>query len=107
MSFFDWNGDGKKDWQDDFLEYGAYRYSTKNMNDDDDDDNFFDDDDDDDNFFDDDDDDFWDDYDNDETDYFTPATNNVSDESTLQDIGCGGLIVFAIFLIIILIYLNV
>ena len=25
MAFFDWNGDGKKDWQDDFIEYQIYK----------------------------------------------------------------------------------
>ena len=30
MSFFDWNKDGKKDVQDDFIEYNIYKQSTQN-----------------------------------------------------------------------------
>lgn len=32
MAFYDWNRDGKKDAQDDFLEYNIYKESTKNTN---------------------------------------------------------------------------
>lgn len=33
MAFFDWNGDGKKDFTDDFIEYQVYKQSTsKNYN---------------------------------------------------------------------------
>ena len=28
MAFFDWNHDGKKDVQDDFIEYNIYKEST-------------------------------------------------------------------------------
>lgn len=37
MAFFDWNHDGKKDWQDDYIEYNIYKECTK-----DDDENIFD-----------------------------------------------------------------
>ena len=30
MAFFDWNKDGKKDVQDDFIEYNIYKQSTQN-----------------------------------------------------------------------------
>ena len=32
MAFYDWNHDGKKDWQDDFYEYQIYEESTKDSN---------------------------------------------------------------------------
>lgn len=32
MAFFDWNKDGKKDVQDDFIEYNIYKQSTQNNN---------------------------------------------------------------------------
>lgn len=32
MAFFDWNGNGKKDLQDDFIEYNIYKQSTQNNN---------------------------------------------------------------------------
>ena len=38
MAFFDWNQDGKKDWQDDFLEYNIYKECTKEDDEEDDDD---------------------------------------------------------------------
>jgi len=28
MAFYDWNKYGKKDWQDDFIEYNIYKDST-------------------------------------------------------------------------------
>ena len=28
MAFYDWNGDGKKDFTDDFIEYNVYKNST-------------------------------------------------------------------------------
>ena len=35
MAFYDWNGDGKKDFTDDFIEYQVYKQSTsKNTNND-------------------------------------------------------------------------
>ncbi len=30
MAFFDWNHNGKKDIQDDFIEYNIYKQSTQN-----------------------------------------------------------------------------
>ena len=30
MAFFDWNKDGKKEVQDDFIEYNIYKQSTQN-----------------------------------------------------------------------------
>ncbi|MBE7044462.1 MAG: hypothetical protein E7397_02955 [Ruminococcaceae bacterium] len=30
MAFYDWNQNGKKDMQDDYLEYKIYQESTKN-----------------------------------------------------------------------------
>lgn len=30
MAFYDWNHDGKKDWQDNFIEYNIYKRSTGN-----------------------------------------------------------------------------
>ena len=30
MAFYDWNKDGKKDVQDDFIEYNIYKQSTQN-----------------------------------------------------------------------------
>ncbi|MDD6485276.1 MAG: hypothetical protein PUF72_12060 [Clostridiales bacterium] len=30
MAFYDWNKDGKKDFQDDFIEYNIYKESTQN-----------------------------------------------------------------------------
>lgn len=32
MAFFDWNNDGKKDWQDDYIEYNIYKECTKDDN---------------------------------------------------------------------------
>ena len=32
MAFYDWNKDGKKDVQDDFIEYNIYKQSTQNNN---------------------------------------------------------------------------
>ena len=32
MAFYDWNRDGKKDVQDDFIEYNIYKQSTQNNN---------------------------------------------------------------------------
>lgn len=32
MAFYDWNKDGKKDAQDDFIEYNIYKQSAKNDN---------------------------------------------------------------------------
>lgn len=32
MAFYDWNKDGKKDWQDDFIEYNIYKDSTGETN---------------------------------------------------------------------------
>ena len=32
MAFFDWNKDGKKDVQDDFIEYNINKQSTQNNN---------------------------------------------------------------------------
>ena len=32
MAFFDWNGNGKKDIMDDFIEYKSYEEFTKNKN---------------------------------------------------------------------------
>lgn len=32
MAFYDWNKDGKKDVQDDFIEYNIYSESMKNNN---------------------------------------------------------------------------
>lgn len=29
MAFFDWNHNGKKDWQDDYIEYNIYKECTK------------------------------------------------------------------------------
>lgn len=29
MAFYDWNNDGKKDWQDDFVEYNIYKESVE------------------------------------------------------------------------------
>ncbi len=47
MAFYDWNKDGKKDIQDDFIEYNIYKACTEDENDNDDlfysDDDFFDD----------------------------------------------------------------
>lgn len=43
MAFFDWNGNGKHDWQDDFIEHQIYEETTKESDDentDDDDFNF-------------------------------------------------------------------
>lgn len=33
MAFYDWNKDGKKDVQDDFIEYNIYKQSTNNASD--------------------------------------------------------------------------
>lgn len=33
MAFHDWNHDGKKDWQDDFIEYQIYKNSRKEKED--------------------------------------------------------------------------
>lgn len=33
MAFFDWNGDGKKDFTDDFIEYHIYKQSTSKKSD--------------------------------------------------------------------------
>lgn len=30
MAFYDWNGDGKKDFSDDYIEYQIYKKSTSN-----------------------------------------------------------------------------
>lgn len=30
MAFYDWNHDGKKDWQDNYIEYNIYKRSTGN-----------------------------------------------------------------------------
>lgn len=35
MAFFDWDGNGKKDFADDFIEYNIYKECTKDDNDDD------------------------------------------------------------------------
>ena len=32
MAFNDWNHDGRKDWQDNYIEYQIYRYVTGNKN---------------------------------------------------------------------------
>ena len=32
MAFYDWNHNGKKDVQDDFIEYNIYKQSTQNNN---------------------------------------------------------------------------
>lgn len=32
MAFYDWNKDGKKDVQNDFIEYNIYKQSTQNNN---------------------------------------------------------------------------
>lgn len=32
MAFYDWNKDGKKDIQDDFIEYNIYKECTKDYN---------------------------------------------------------------------------
>ncbi len=32
MAYYDWNKDGKKDIQDDFIEYNIYKQSTQNNN---------------------------------------------------------------------------
>ncbi len=32
MAFYDWNHDGKKDWQDNYIEYNIYKRSTGNGN---------------------------------------------------------------------------
>ena len=32
MAFFDWNHNGKKDWQDDYIEYNIYKECTKDDN---------------------------------------------------------------------------
>ena len=32
MAFYDWNGDGKKDLMDDFIEYNIYKRSMENSN---------------------------------------------------------------------------
>lgn len=32
MAFYDWNGDGKKDFTDDFIEYNIYKRSMNNRN---------------------------------------------------------------------------
>ena len=32
MALFDWNHDGKKDWQDNYIEYQIYINSTKKSN---------------------------------------------------------------------------
>ena len=32
MALYDWNKDGKKDVQDDFIEYNIYKQSTQNNN---------------------------------------------------------------------------
>ena len=29
MAFFDWKHNGKKDWQDDYIEYNIYKECTK------------------------------------------------------------------------------
>ncbi len=36
MAFHDWNHDGKKDWQDDFIEYRIYQDVTKDSDEEDD-----------------------------------------------------------------------
>ncbi len=35
MAFFDWNGDGKKDWKDNLIEYQIYEDVTSDSDDDD------------------------------------------------------------------------
>ncbi len=32
MAFYDWNHNGKKDWQDNYIEYNIYKRSTGNDN---------------------------------------------------------------------------
>ena len=32
MAFNDWNHDGRKDWQDNYIEYQIYRDVTRNKN---------------------------------------------------------------------------
>lgn len=32
MAFYDWNRDGKKDWQDNYIEYQIYKNSTEQKN---------------------------------------------------------------------------
>ena len=32
MAFYDWNNNGKKDFQDDFIEYNIYKQSTQDNN---------------------------------------------------------------------------
>lgn len=32
MAFYDWNHDGKKDWQDNYIEYQIYKNSTEQKN---------------------------------------------------------------------------
>ena len=32
MAFYDWNGDGKKDFTDDYIEYSIYKRSVENNN---------------------------------------------------------------------------
>ena len=32
MAFYDWNGDGKKDFTDDYIEYNIYKRSVENRN---------------------------------------------------------------------------
>lgn len=32
MAFFDWNGDGKKDFTDDFIEYNIYKNTMNHSN---------------------------------------------------------------------------
>lgn len=32
MAFYDWNHDGKKDWQDNYIEYQIYKNSTGQKN---------------------------------------------------------------------------
>ncbi len=37
MDFFDWNGDGNVDWQDEFIEYNIFKECTKEDDETDDD----------------------------------------------------------------------
>ncbi len=32
MAFYDWNHNGKKDWQDNFIEYNIYKKRMENIN---------------------------------------------------------------------------
>lgn len=89
MAFYDWDGNGKKDIFDDYIEYNIYRECTKDMDDDPDDDY---------DGFDDDYDDYDDyddcgDYNNYSGNYLSSYSGNYTNNSSTENSGCLGWII--------------